>query len=83
MTLCEHITNNQSNFKFVPILNKIEEHIIAPCLAFAWIFQLKGYGQYIMHGSIINVPTNLDFDTNYIISIVVWWLFICSIFEKN
>ncbi len=60
MTLCEHITNNQSNFKFVPILNKTEEHIIAPCLAFARIFQLKGYGQYIMHGSIVNVPTNLD-----------------------
>jgi len=34
MTLCEHITNNQLNFKFVLILNKIEEHLIAPRLAF-------------------------------------------------
>ncbi len=38
---------------FVPILNKIEECLIAPRFAFAKIFQLKGYGQYGMH-------TNLD-----------------------
>jgi hypothetical protein len=60
MTLHEHITNNQSNFRFVPILNKIEECLIAPRLAFAQIFQLKGYGQYGMHRHIINVPTNLN-----------------------
>jgi hypothetical protein len=35
MNLCKHITNNQSNFKFAPILNKIEEHITTPRLAFA------------------------------------------------
>jgi hypothetical protein len=60
MTLREHITNNQSNLKFVPIFNKIEEHLIAPHVAFAQIFQLKGYGQYELHGSIVNLPKNLD-----------------------
>ncbi len=60
LTLCEHITNNQLNFKFVPILNKIEERLTAPHLAFAQVFQLQGYGQYGMHGNIINVPTTLD-----------------------
>jgi hypothetical protein len=60
MTLCEHITNNQSNFKFVSILNKIKEGLIAPHLAFTQIFVLKGYGQYGMYGSIVNVPINLN-----------------------
>jgi hypothetical protein len=60
MTLCEHITNNQLNLKIFKILNKIEERLIAPRLTFTKIFQLKGYGQYGMHGSIVNVPTNLD-----------------------
>jgi hypothetical protein len=35
MILCEHITNNQLSFNFVSLSNKIEEHLIAPCLAFA------------------------------------------------
>jgi hypothetical protein len=43
MTLREHITNSHLNFKFVPILNKIEEHLIVPCIAFTQIFQLKEY----------------------------------------
>ncbi len=34
--------------------------MIAPCLAFTQIFQLKGYGQHGTHGTIVNVPTNLD-----------------------
>ncbi len=34
--------------------------MIAPCLAFTPIFQLKGYGQYEMHENIVNVLTNLD-----------------------
>jgi hypothetical protein len=58
MTLHEHITYHQLNFKFVSILNKIEEHLIASHLAFVQILQRKGYEQYGMHGSIINVPTN-------------------------
>jgi hypothetical protein len=32
MTLPKHIINNKSNLKFVPILNKIEECLIGPCL---------------------------------------------------
>jgi hypothetical protein len=71
MTLREHITNNQSKFKFVPILSKIEEHLITPCFAFAQIFQLKRYGQYGMHGNIVNVSTNVRFGTNYIASIII------------
>ncbi len=46
--------------KFLLMLNKIEECLIAPCLRFAQIFQLQGYGQYELHGSIVNVPTNLN-----------------------
>jgi len=33
------------------------------------IFQLQGYGQYGFHGSIVNVPTNLN-----IIQIVLPWM---------
>jgi hypothetical protein len=42
------------------MLNKIEEHLIAPHLVIAQIFQLQGYGQYGLHGSIIIVPKNLN-----------------------
>jgi hypothetical protein len=31
-----------------------------PHFAFANIFQLKAYGQYGLHGSVINIPTNLN-----------------------
>jgi len=34
--------------------------LIAPRLAFTQIFQLKGYRQYGMHGSVVNISTNLD-----------------------
>jgi hypothetical protein len=58
MTLSENIIH--SSFKFVPIVNKIEKHFITPHLAFTQIFQLKGYWQYGIDGSIVNVPTNSD-----------------------
>jgi len=38
----------------------IEECLIVPRFAFANIFQLKAYGQYGLHGSVINIPTNLN-----------------------
>jgi hypothetical protein len=38
----------------------IEECLIVPCFAFANIFQLKTYGQYGLHRSVINIPTNLN-----------------------
>jgi len=31
--------------ELVLMVNKIKEHLIAPCFAFAQIFQLGGYGQ--------------------------------------
>jgi hypothetical protein len=37
---------------------------VSPRLAFAQIYQLKGYGQYGIRGSIVNVPTNLDLVQN-------------------
>ncbi len=46
------LQNNRWNFKFISILNKIEEHLIAPHVALTQIFQLKGYGQYGMHGTL-------------------------------
>lgn len=34
--------------------------MIVAQLAFAQIFQLKGYAQYELQGNIMNVPTNID-----------------------
>jgi hypothetical protein len=51
------------------MLNKIKKHLIAPHLRIAQIFQLRGYVQYGLHGSIIIVPTNLN-----IIQIVLLWV---------
>jgi hypothetical protein len=62
----EHITNNQLNFKFVSILNKIKKCLITPHLAFTQIFQLQRHGQYAMHENIVSVPTNL-----YLVQIVL------------
>jgi hypothetical protein len=57
----------KSNIEFVLMLNKVEKHLIAPQLAFAQMFQLHGYGQYGIHGSIINVPTNLNLIQNVLL----------------
>jgi hypothetical protein len=46
--------------KFVSMFNKVKESFIVPHLAFTQIFQLKGYGQCDMHGTIANTPTNLN-----------------------
>jgi hypothetical protein len=60
LSLHEHILSNKPNMEFVFKLNKIEERLIAPCFVFAPCFVIPSlYGQYGMHGSIINVPTNL------------------------
>jgi hypothetical protein len=42
------------------MLNKIEYYLITPHLIFTQIFQLQGYEQYGLHGSIVNVPTNVN-----------------------
>lgn len=44
------------------MLSKIYEGLIAPCLA--QIFQLCEYGQYGMHGRIINVPNSFNLVQN-------------------
>jgi hypothetical protein len=56
--------NNKPNMKYVLTLNKIGEHLIAPCFAFAQLFQLQGYEQYGMCGNIVNVPTNFNLMQN-------------------
>jgi hypothetical protein len=56
--------NNKPNMKYVLTLNKIKKGLIAPCLAFAQIFQLQSYGQYGMHGNIVNVPRNFNLMQN-------------------
>jgi hypothetical protein len=56
-----HIINDKSYMKFVSMLNKIKESFIVSHLAFTQIFQLKGYGQYDMHGNVVNASTNLNF----------------------
>jgi hypothetical protein len=58
--LQNHIIINKPNMKYFLMLNKIEECLIASCLGFALIFQLQGYVQYGLHGSIVNVPTNVN-----------------------
>jgi hypothetical protein len=58
--LHSHIINNKSSMKFVSMLNKKKESFIVSHLAFTQIFQLKGYGQYDMHGHLVNAPTNLN-----------------------
>jgi hypothetical protein len=62
--LCDYIVNNKPNMEFALMLNKIQEHLIAPHLICAQNFQLWRYGQYGMHGSIVNVPTNLNLIQN-------------------
>jgi hypothetical protein len=62
--LCSHIINDKSYMKFVLMLNKIKESFIVSDLAITQTFQLKGYGQYDMHGSVVNAPTNLNLVQN-------------------
>jgi hypothetical protein len=77
------LQNNRLNFKFISILNKFEECLIAPHLAFTQIFQLKGYGQYGMHGNIIHVVTNLNLVWTIWPWSHIWWQFNCKIFGKK
>jgi hypothetical protein len=50
--------------KFVLMLNKVKESFIVSDLAITHTFQLKGYGQKNMHGSVVNAPTNLNLVQN-------------------
>ncbi len=46
---------------FIKKFNELEKRLVSPCLAFAQIWQLQGYGQYSIKGIIINVPINVNF----------------------
>jgi hypothetical protein len=60
LLLQNHIITHKPIFFIFMMLYKIEEHLIAPHLTFTQIFQLHGYGQYGVHGNIVNVPMNLN-----------------------
>jgi len=45
---------------YAPHAPPVEEFLIVPCFIITHIFQLKAYGQYGLHGSVINIPTNLN-----------------------
>jgi hypothetical protein len=46
--------------KSVQQLTELEERLISPRIAFAQIYKLHNYGQFKLHGSIINIPANID-----------------------
>jgi hypothetical protein len=46
--LWDYIIINKPNMELVLMVNKIKEHLVAPCFVFAQIFQLWSYGQYGM-----------------------------------
>ncbi len=50
--MCIHIYN-ENKISFVMTLNKLEEHIVTPQMAFAQIYQ------YGMQNNIVNVPANV------------------------
>ncbi len=41
-------------------LKQLEERFISPLFTFVQIYKFQGCGKYKMHGSVINVPTNVD-----------------------
>lgn len=41
-------------------LTQLEEHLISFCLVFAQIYKIHGYDQYTIHGSMINVSSNIN-----------------------
>ncbi len=47
-------------FPLIQKLTQLEKRFISPRLIFAQIYKLQGYGQYKIHGNVINVPTNVD-----------------------
>jgi hypothetical protein len=49
-----------NDIDFVKKLNELKEQLVSPRLTFVKIWQLQGYGQYNIKGSIINVPLNID-----------------------
>jgi len=46
---------------------QLKEHIISSCLVFAQIYKLYGYGQYRMHGSVINDFIDMNQAQSYLL----------------
>jgi hypothetical protein len=60
-TFC--IPNNifrNSIIKSVKLLTVLEERLISRCLVFAQICKVHNFGQFKLHGCIINMPANID-----------------------
>jgi hypothetical protein len=53
------VPNKISRNKIILVVQKLTQ-LEEPCLVFAQIYKLQRYEQYKMHGSVINVPTNVD-----------------------
>ncbi len=45
---------------YIDIDIKLKERFITPKQTFAQIYQVQKYGQFKMHGSVINVPLDLN-----------------------
>jgi hypothetical protein len=57
------VSNKKFKNKIIPSIHKLtqlEEHFISTCFNFAQIYKLQGYGQYNMHGNVINVFINVS-----------------------
>jgi hypothetical protein len=55
--------NKSLKNKIIPLVQKLtqlEKHLASPRLVITQIYKLQGYGQYKMHGSVINVIANVD-----------------------
>jgi hypothetical protein len=62
-----------SNMPFIDVWqHKRTSSNMTPCIS--TFFSVKGYGQYTLHGSILNVPINLDVMQN-VTTYAFWWLF--------
>jgi hypothetical protein len=56
------VPNKISRNKIIPSIQKLtqlKKHFISPCFAFAQIYKLQRYGQYKMHGNVINILANV------------------------
>jgi hypothetical protein len=57
------VSNKISRNKIISLIKKLtqlEEHFVSTRFIFAQIYKLQRYGQYKMHGSVINVLANVD-----------------------
>jgi hypothetical protein len=62
-SLLYQVQNHISKNKIIPLVQKLtqlEECFISPRFVVAQIYKLQRYGEYKMHGVVINVPTNVD-----------------------